>query len=144
MKTTDHEPLTLPNLTPPTPSVTLFITDMSTAIETETNTTVSLTESAAVEIKSKLTEAENAGKTLRIYVEKGGCSGMQYGMVFDEKRADDFESSFHGVSVLVDPFSANYLRGTVVDFSDAMTGGGFKISNPNAKQSCGCGKSFET
>ena len=47
------------------------------------------------------------------------------------------------VNVLVDPFSANYLRGSVVDFSDALTGGGFKISNPNARQSCGCGKSFE-
>ena len=117
---------------------------MSTVIESEVNTTVSLTESAAQEIKAKLNEAENSGKTLRIYVEKGGCSGMQYGMVFDEKRADDTESSFHGVSVLVDQFSATYLRGTVVDFSDALTGGGFKISNPNAKQSCGCGKSFET
>ena len=48
-----------------------------------------------------------------------------------------------GVAVLVDPFSANYLRGSVIDFSDALTGGGFKISNPNARQSCGCGKSFE-
>ena len=52
-------------------------------------------------------------------------------------------SCFFGVSVLVDPFSANYLRGAVIDFSDALTGGGFKISNPNAKQNCGCGKSFQ-
>jgi len=49
----------------------------------------------------------------------------------------------HGVAVLVDEFSAQYLRGTVVDFSDSLTAGGFKITNPNAKQSCGCGKSFE-
>jgi iron-sulfur cluster assembly accessory protein len=64
-------------------------------------------------------------------------------MVFDEKRPDDASVDLHGVSVLVDPFSANYLRGSVVDFSDELTGGGFKISNPNARQSCGCGKSFE-
>jgi iron-sulfur cluster assembly protein len=105
---------------------------------------VTLTPAAAEEIKAKLTLAENAGKTLRVYVEQGGCSGMSYGMVFDEKRADDTESAGFGMSVLVDPFSADYVRGAVVDFSDALTGGGFKITNPNAKESCGCGKSFGT
>ncbi|MGH7950634.1 MAG: HesB/IscA family protein [Limisphaerales bacterium] len=104
---------------------------------------VGLAERAAGECKSLLALPENAGKNLRIFVEQGGCSGMQYGMVFDEKRDGDFASEQFGVEVLVDPVSANYLRGTVVDFSDALTGGGFKISNPNAKQSCGCGKSFE-
>jgi len=108
-----------------------------------TEPVILLTPSAAEEVKSILTQPENAGKTLRIYVEQGGCSGMQYSMVFDEKRPDDLAAEMHGVSVLVDPFSAKYLRGTVVDFSNALTGGGFKISNPNAKQSCGCGKSFE-
>jgi iron-sulfur cluster assembly protein/iron-sulfur cluster insertion protein len=83
------------------------------------------------------------GKALRVYIEAGGCSGMQYGMVFDEKRPDDLVNEFYGVSVLVDPLSANYLRGSVVDFADSLNGGGFKISNPNARQSCGCGKSFE-
>lgn|SRR5690348_11443618 len=104
---------------------------------------VTLTPNAADEVKNMLSQPENAGKTLRFYVEQGGCSGMQYSMVFDERRPEDFLAEMHGVSVLVDPFSAKYLRGTVVDFSDALTGGGFKISNPNAKQSCGCGKSFE-
>lgn len=105
---------------------------------------VIVTENAAKEIQSMLTrEKESVGKALRVYVEGGGCSGMQYGMVFDEKRPDDSVTELHGVSVLVDPFSANYLRGSVVDFSDALTGGGFKITNPQAKQSCGCGKSFE-
>jgi iron-sulfur cluster assembly protein len=103
---------------------------------------VRLSESAALEVKSLLSKPENAGKTLRLFVEQGGCSGMQYSMTFDEKRQDDLESEMHGVSVVVDPFSAQYLRGTVVDFSDSLTGGGFKMSNPNAKQSCGCGKSF--
>ena len=103
---------------------------------------VRLTESAALEVKSLLSKPENAGKTLRLFVEQGGCSGMQYSMTFDEKRPDDLSSEVHGVFVVVDPFSAQYLRGTVVDFSDSLTGGGFKMSNPNAKQSCGCGKSF--
>ena len=103
---------------------------------------VSLSESAAEEVRSLLTKPENAGKTLRLYVEKGGCSGMQYSMTFDEKRPDDLSAGMHGVSVLVDPFSAQFLRGAVVDFSDSLNGGGFKVSNPNAQQSCGCGKSF--
>jgi iron-sulfur cluster assembly accessory protein len=67
---------------------------------------------------------------------------MQYSMTFDEKRPDDAAVEAHGISVVVDPFSAQYLRGAVVDFSESLTAGGFKISNPNAKQSCGCGKSF--
>ena len=104
---------------------------------------IRLTESAATEVKSLLSKPENTGKTLRVFVEQGGCSGMQYSLVFDEKRPDDFLVETHGVSALVDPFSAKYLRGSIVDFSDSLTSGGFKISNPNATQSCGCGKSFE-
>lgn len=104
---------------------------------------VHLTASAVAEVKSLLAQPENAGKILRLYVEKGGCSGMQYGMVFDEKRDGDLISEPNGVMVLMDSFSAEYLRGITVDFSDALTGGGFKMKNPNAKQSCGCGKSFE-
>jgi iron-sulfur cluster assembly protein/iron-sulfur cluster insertion protein len=107
-----------------------------------TEPVVTLTPSAAQEVRSLLTKPENAGKTLRLYVEQGGCSGMQYSMTFDEKRPDDANGDMHGVSVLVDPFSLQYLRGARVDFSDDLTGGGFKISNPNASQSCGCGKSF--
>lgn len=105
---------------------------------------VTVTENAAEQVKTLLAQPENAGKFLRVYVEKGGCSGMQYAMVFDERRPDDFAGEMHGMTVLVDPFSAKYILGAVVDFSDSLTGGGFKISNPNARQSCGCGKSFET
>src|SRR5436189_1703368 len=100
---------------------------------------VELTPTAADEVKSLLGKPENTGKTLRVYVEQGGCSGMQYSMIFDEQRADDLTGVMHGVSVLVDPFSAEYIRGAVVDFSDGLNVGGFKISNPNARQSCGCG-----
>lgn len=105
---------------------------------------VSLTAAAVEQVRSLLAQPENAGKSLRVYVEKGGCSGMQYGLVFDEKRDGDLTGGPAEVCVLVDPFSAQFIRGAVVDFSDALTGGGFKISNPNAKQNCGCGKSFET
>lgn len=112
--------------------------------EIKTESIVRLTEDAATHVREMLTsQPENAGKSLRVYVEDGGCSGLQYGLTFDEKRENDLIAEFFGVSVFVDPFSANYLQGSVVDFSDALTGGGFKISNPNAKQSCGCGKSFE-
>jgi iron-sulfur cluster assembly accessory protein len=105
---------------------------------------LTLTPRAAVEVKDILAKDENAGKHFRVFVEQGGCSGMQYGMVFDERREGDFACQQEGVTVLVDAISAQYLRGTVVDFSDALTGGGFKILNPNAKESCGCGRSFNT
>ena len=107
-----------------------------------TETILTLTPRAAAEVRDILTKPENAGKHFRVYVEQGGCSGMQYGMVFDEQRDGDFASEQESVTVLVDGISAQYLRGTVVDFSDELTGGGFKIINPNAKESCGCGKSF--
>jgi iron-sulfur cluster assembly accessory protein len=106
---------------------------------------VTLTENAADQVRAMLADhPENHGKTLRVYVEKGGCSGLQYGLVFDEERPNDRRAEWHGVAVIVDPFSADYLVGAIVDFSDALTGGGFKIHNPNARQSCGCGNSFET
>lgn len=116
---------------------------METDADIQVQPIVSLTENAATHVRTLLDQPDNAGKNLRVYVESGGCSGMQYSMVFDERRADDFISAAHGISVLVDPFSADYLSGTVIDYVDALTGGGFKISNPKARHSCGCGKSFE-
>ena len=113
--------------------------------DAQVESVIRLTESAASQVKSMLADnPENAGKTLRVYVEDGGCSGFQYGLTFDEQRENDLRSECHGVSVLVDPFSANYLQGATVDFSDSLTAGGFRVvGNPNARQSCGCGKSFE-
>ena len=110
--------------------------------ETVSAPVVAVTPRAAEEIKAMMALPENTGKSLRVYVEQGGCSGMQYGMVFDEKRDGDLTGGQDGVSVYVDSISAQYLRGTVIDFSDDLTAGGFKITNPNAKESCGCGKSF--
>ncbi len=104
---------------------------------------VHLTDPAVAQVRV-LQQSESGGaKPLRLYVESGGCSGLQYGMTFDEKRDGDAVADFDGVAVVVDDFSATYLKGMVMDYSDALTGGGFKISNPNAKQSCGCGKSFQ-
>ena len=105
---------------------------------------ITLTASAVEQVRVLQGQPDHAGQFLRVYVEQGGCSGMQYGMTFDEQRDGDLVSGSEAVKVLVDAFSAKYLGGTQVDFSDELTGGGFKISNPNAKQSCGCGKSFQT
>lgn len=105
---------------------------------------IDLTGSAVAEARRLLgREADPEGKALRVYVENGGCSGMQYGLVFDENREGDVTMRFEDVPVVVDSFSAEYLRGSVVDFSDDLNDSGFKVTNPNAKTTCGCGKSFE-
>jgi iron-sulfur cluster insertion protein len=111
---------------------------------TQIESPIRVTENAAAQIKEIVAgDPEKRGKSLRVFVESGGCSGLQYGMDFDEERAGDFAGQFHGVTVLIDAVSADYLRGTEIDYVEALTGGGFKIKNPRAKQSCGCGKSFE-
>jgi|SRR6185503_12375429 iron-sulfur cluster assembly accessory protein len=117
---------------------------MSKNVSSETVSVVNLTENAANHIRFMQAEqTEHAGKPLRVYVEGGGCSGMQYGLVFDEAREKDHHAEYFGVALVIDEVSAGYLKGATIDFSDALTGGGFKILNPNAKTSCGCGKSFE-
>jgi iron-sulfur cluster assembly accessory protein len=114
------------------------------SLETATEPVLHLTESAVSQVKSLLARETGAeSKALRVYVENGGCSGMQYGLVFDEKREGDIEVGSHGVPVVLDSFSVDFLRGSTVDFVDSLNEGGFKISNPNARQSCGCGRSFE-
>jgi iron-sulfur cluster assembly protein len=106
---------------------------------------LTLTEAASqklVEIMSKQTEPV-AG--LRVFVEKGGCSGYSYGMsMASEVGAGDWVGEFGGVKVLVDPASAQVLRGVRIDFVESLQGSGFAIENPNAVRSCGCGNSFET
>lgn len=76
-------------------------------------------------------------------MEKGGCAGMQYEMHFDRARENDFRHARDGVEVIVDPESAPYLDGARLDYVDGLTGAGFRIENPNAVRSCGCGSSFE-
>ena len=111
---------------------------------TESHSVVSLTASAAEKIK-QLMAAEPVGEAevLRVAIEGGGCSGFQYGLGFDRGSVEgDVELEQFGVRVVVDPFSAPYLLGATVDFIDGIQESGFKIDNPNASASCGCGHSF--
>ena len=103
---------------------------------------ITLTDNAAKHIGTLQKEQDAAGKPLRVYVEAGGCSGMEYGMAFDEKKDGDEVVSQDGVSVVIDPMSANFLKDSEIDYVDSLQGSGFKIQNPNVHSSCGCGKSF--
>jgi len=114
-------------------------------VEHPTDTLISLTPPAATKIKELLAE-EPDGNTLvlRVAIQGGGCSGFQYGLGFDSSAAEgDIELELEGVPVVIDPFSAPYLRGTTIDFLNTIQESGFKIENPNAVSSCGCGHSFQ-
>src|SRR5690348_14666067 len=114
-------------------------------IEREEAVLVTLTEGAAVKI-SKLMAAEPAGEAevLRVAIQGGGCSGFEYALGFDRgAQSGDHELEFHGVRVVVDPFSAPYLQGSTVDFLETLQESGFKIDNPNVVSACGCGSSFQ-
>ena len=105
---------------------------------------ISLTASAIEHLKSLIAEKQAAASTgLRLRVEKGGCAGMQYVMALDESRPSDTVQTQDGVSIIIDPESLGYLRGCRLDYIDALSDAGFKLTNPNAARSCGCGTSFE-
>jgi iron-sulfur cluster assembly accessory protein len=109
----------------------------------ETTPLLSVTEAAAVKIKQLMAEDQDVG-VLRVAIQGGGCSGFQYGLGFDRGAVEgDLEFEQHGVTVVVDPFSAPYLRGARVDYVDSIQQSGFAIDNPNAVASCGCGHSFQ-
>ncbi len=106
---------------------------------------INVTETAAEKITELLTEENKVGAGLRVFVQGGGCSGFQYGLMIDEGEGDstsDQVFTVNGVRLLVDPISLRYLKGAEVDFVDNNMGGGFTIKNPNAKSTCGCGSSF--
>src|SRR5690349_18945239 len=106
---------------------------------------INVTETAAEKISELLTEENKVGAGLRVFVQGGGCSGFQYGLMIDEGEGDasaDKVFEVNGVRLFVDPISINYLKGAEVDFVDNNAGGGFTIKNPNAKSTCGCGSSF--
>lgn len=114
---------------------------MSETTTTSAPTLVSVTVEAAQEIKRLL--AEEPGKTgLRLEITGGGCSGMSYGLSFDVRQEKDHVIQAHDVNVYVDPKTAIYVKGTTLDFQSGLEGRGFSIKNPQAKSSCGCGKSF--
>jgi len=104
-----------------------------------------LTPMAAERLQKILVEKNLPNHGLRVFVAGGGCSGMQYGMAF-EGQARDQDSVFqsNGVTLYVDPISRDYLLGASIDFVDNLMGGGFRIENPNAVSTCGCGSSFRT
>jgi iron-sulfur cluster assembly protein len=109
----------------------------------ETTPLLSVTEAAAVKIKQLMAEDEDVS-VLRVAIQGGGCSGFQYGLGFDRGPVEgDLEFEQHGVTVVVDPFSAPYLQGARVDYVDSIQQSGFAIDNPNAVASCGCGHSFQ-
>lgn len=104
---------------------------------------ITITQPAQSRIKELLQEENNPAIKLRIFVQGGGCSGMQYGFTFDDEQAeDDFEIEFDGGIMLMDSMSSQYLQGAVVDYKEDAMGSNFSIDNPNAVTSCGCGSSF--
>lgn len=102
---------------------------------------LSVTDAAAEEVR-KLLAQEPGTSGLRLEVKGGGCSGMSYGLGFDNARENDNIVETQGIKVFVDPKSAIYLKGTLLDFQGGLEGKGFAIKNPQAKGSCGCGQSF--
>ena len=101
------------------------------------------TDAAAQKVGELIREEANPALKLRVYVQGGGCSGFQYGFTFDEAIEDgDLTIENHGVTLVVDPMSVQYLIGAEIDFRDGLEGAQFVIRNPNAKTTCGCGSSF--
>ena len=104
---------------------------------------ITVTEAAASKIKELLAEESKADSGLRVFVQGGGCSGFQYGLMIEENGGvGDQTYESNGIRLFVDPVSLSYLKGAEVDFVDTITGGGFTIKNPNATSTCGCGSSF--
>ena len=104
---------------------------------------ITLTDSAASKVKELLDAEGEPELALRVAVRPGGCSGYSYEMFFDGDVAGDDElAEFSGVKVIVDPSSAQLLKGATLDYKDGLQQAGFSIDNPNAQRTCGCGQSF--
>ncbi|MFY9614056.1 MAG: iron-sulfur cluster insertion protein ErpA [Candidatus Dormiibacterota bacterium] len=106
---------------------------------------ITLTDSAADQLRTMIEKKGNASLGLRVWVQPGGCSGFSYGMALDDAPLDDdVVSEASGLRVIVDSYSAQHLGGAKVDYLDSLMGAGFTVLNPNAVSSCGCGHSFES
>jgi iron-sulfur cluster assembly protein len=106
---------------------------------------INVTENAVRQLQSLLSQrAENSRKGLRVQVAKGGCSGLHYEMALDERKDGDAVVERDGIQFFIDGDSVPYLRDATLDFSGGLTGTGFRVVNPNASRTCGCGSSFET
>jgi iron-sulfur cluster insertion protein len=123
---------------------TVVPTALDVPMPVATPSVILVTEAAATKIKELLVEEGKAESGLRVFVQGGGCSGFQYGLMIEESGAGVGDQLFesNGVRLFVDPVSLSYLKGAEVDFVDTITGGGFTIKNPNATSTCGCGSSF--
>jgi len=119
---------------------------MSEATTSTIKPVVDITERAASELKGYLTRQGKPDAGLRVFVSAGGCSGLSYGMVPEDKSGeDDYVIVQYGAKLIVDKSSMPFIAGSVVDFqSDKLMGGGFVVRNPNAVSTCGCGESFKT
>ena len=104
---------------------------------------ITITETAVAKIRDIMAEENNTNLKLRVFVQGGGCSGMQYGFTLDEEQnEDDWDLDISGVKILVDSMSGGYLQGATVDYKEDQYGATFSIDNPAAKTTCGCGSSF--
>jgi iron-sulfur cluster assembly accessory protein len=116
---------------------------LKTAGPQEDSQMIALTDAASSKVKELLDAEGNPQMFLRVAVRPGGCSGMSYEMFFDsDVAADDIETEYGPVKVVVDPASSQYLTGATLDFKDGLQGAGFSINNPNTTRTCGCGQSF--
>lgn len=104
---------------------------------------ISFTDNAVAQVQEMQKEKGGQDQRLRIFVEAGGCSGLEYGMSFDSAKEDDQVLENNGISFLVDATSLAYLDGSEVHFDDGLNGKGFEVRNPNAQSTCGCGRSFQ-
>jgi iron-sulfur cluster assembly accessory protein len=112
---------------------------------TQQSQVITITTKAAEKVAEFMKQEGNNNLYLRVYVSGGGCSGLSYGMGFEEKaEEDDSVIEQNGVKVLIDGYSQRYLKGANVDYVDSLMGSGFKINNPNVTKSCSCGHSFNT
>jgi iron-sulfur cluster assembly protein len=108
-------------------------------------TDITLTPAAAEAVREMLVKRDLEDYALRVFISGGGCSGYQYGMSLEANlRDEDLVMEQHGVKVVVDEISMTYLKGASIDYVDEVMGSGFKIENPNATGTCGCGNSFQT
>lgn len=125
---------------------TLLAPDVAIPGETTPGNSITLSPRAVAELNDLILSQDKAGAALRVWVAGGGCSGLSYGMALDDNAAEEDDRVFEqdGIKLFVDTLSLGYMDGAIVDYVDDVLGGGFKVENPNATGSCGCGNSFST
>jgi iron-sulfur cluster insertion protein len=124
--------------------MTSYSTDIS--LEFDASCDITMTDAAAEQVHELLSnEIYKDFKALRVFIQGGGCSGFQYGFTFEKDIAeDDLIVETPQATVVVDPMSYQYLMGAIIDYESTLYGSQFKINNPNATTTCGCGSSFST